>query len=55
MPDDTEYRHICGWCGGDAGPAKIPDSHGICKPCMRVHFPEIAAEMERRDHAPGQN
>lgn len=43
-----EMEHVCMHCG-----CKLKDdtpgpgtSHGLCIPCLREHYPEVAAEVE---------
>lgn len=50
-------RMMCAWCGDEIGEASREDeeSHGICLPCVAVHFPgmeaAVAGQFNKREKA----
>lgn len=35
---------ICAWCGKKIGDTQTPNgspSHGICRPCLKAHYPDL--------------
>lgn len=38
-------RRVCAWCKGGMGerPGAAGETHGICIPCLAVHFPGMEA------------
>lgn len=37
----TRLKVVCAWCGKTMHDGVEPVSHGICRPCLAIHFPEF--------------
>lgn len=46
-----EQVKICAWCGNPME-ENGSDSHGICKPCVKEHYPEIYEKFLELQGAP---
>lgn len=44
MTKVVTYPIVCSWCQQNIPNqlSEVPDSHGICQPCIDKHFPEVA-------------
>ena len=38
----TRLKVVCAWCGKTMHDGVEPVSHGICRPCLAIHFPEFS-------------
>ena len=42
----TRLKVVCAWCGKTMHDGVEPVSHGICRSCLAIHFPEFFKAKE---------